>query len=365
MHEPNFDDTTSDKDAARLEALLGRLEGGRASAKDISELVSLVYQLREEHAEQVLLSQTVLEHSTDIENELSERNERISALIDNMKRYLSGRLFELIVGGGLAPNTLSYRRRRLTVFFSDLVGFTELTDAVEAEVLSDVLNTYLNRMAEIADEWGGTIDKFIGDAVMVFFGDADDADDADQALRCVRMALEMQLANAALTEVWRAKGIDRPLRARIGINTGHCTVGNFGSEQRMDYTIIGSPVNVASRLEGLAEAGGILISGSTYHLVKHAVTCAHRGEVRVKGVNHPVDAWDVIGLREQAASPSRLLTARDDGGFDLASLSFSPTRCGAIERAEVSRALRQALALVTAGAGPLEEDDPSASPRPL
>lgn len=346
MSDAIFDGTLDPTQLERLDALL-EAAGEQPTAAQLAELLPLARRLREDYADLSLLSQTVLEHSTEIENELSARNERISGLIDNMKRYLSGQLFELIVGGGLQATTTANRRRRLTVFFSDLVGFTELTDTVEAETLSDVLNTYLNRMAQIADAWGGTIDKFIGDAVMVFFGDRDDSDPAAEAQKCVRMALEMQSANTALAEVWRAKGIDRPLRARIGINTGHCTVGNFGSEARMDYTIVGSPVNVASRLEGLAEPGGITLSGSTYHLVKDIVECTHRGPVQVKGVNHAIETYDVVRLRDgDHASP--LLATSDDGGFDLAPLSFSPGTSSTLQRAELQALLEQALTLLRA-----------------
>lgn len=356
MSDALFERTLSAEEADRLSALLTEIEAAADAPPVARALAPLVRKLQEDFSDLALLSETVLEHSTAIENELSLRNERISGLLDNMKRYLSGQLFELIVGGSIRADTTSNRRRRLTVFFSDLVGFTELTDTVEAEVVSDVLNTYLNRMADIADKWGGTIDKFIGDAVMVFFGDRDDSDPAEEALRCVRMALEMQVANAALADVWRAKGIDRTLMARIGINTGHCTVGNFGSERRMDYTIVGSPVNVASRLEGLAEPGGILISGSTYHLVKDAVECVPHGAVRVKGVNHDIETWDVIGLRTAEPS-SDLLRTRDDGGFELAPLRFDPEASTPIERAEIARLLERALALV-------QRDPPRDPPAP-
>jgi len=351
MHDFMFESGIDPAEAERLDALLAALAEPAepaALAAIAAELVPLVRKLREDYDDLLLLSQTVLEHSTEFENELSERNDRISALIDNMKRYLSGQLFELIMGGGIQATTTSNRRRRLTVFFSDLVGFTELTDTVEAETLSDVLNTYLNRMAQIADAWGGTIDKFIGDAVMIFFGDRDDSDPAEEAQKCVRMALDMQVANASLAEVWRAKGIDRPLRSRIGINTGHCTVGNFGSEKRMDYTIVGSPVNVASRLEGLAEPGGILISGSTYHLVKDAVECTRRGAVQVKGVMHPIETHDVLRLRD-AEHSSPFLQTREDGSFDLAPLSYSPETSSRLERAELQSMLEKALRMVKGG----------------
>jgi adenylate cyclase len=158
------------------------------------------------------------------------------------------------------------------------------------------LNKYLNEMSTIAVELGGTIDKYIGDAIMIFFGDPDTLGERQDALACVNMALKMRERLAALQREWENLGMSKPLRVRMGINTGFCTVGNFGSEERLDYTIVGSQVNLASRLESMADPGEILISHSTYSLVRDEIACERKGEIKVKGLAYPVQAYTVSGL---------------------------------------------------------------------
>ena len=126
-------------------------------------------------------------------------------------------------------------------------------------------------MSAIALEHGGTIDKFIGDAMLVFFGDPETKGVAEDAQACLRMAVEMQQRLAQLNAKWRERGIEQPFRARMGINTGYCNVGNFGSDDRMDYTIIGAEANLAARLQSIAEPGGIVLSYETYALVRDIV----------------------------------------------------------------------------------------------
>ena len=111
-------------------------------------------------------------------------------------------------------------RKKLTVFFSDVQGFTEITDSIEAEPLSDLLNRYLSEMADISHEFGGTIDKFIGDGIMILFGDPESNGEKEDAPACVRMALAMRRRMSELREEWIDRGISRPLHVRIGINTG-------------------------------------------------------------------------------------------------------------------------------------------------
>ena len=132
-------------------------------------------------------------------------------------------------------------------------------------------------MSKIALEHGATIDKYIGDAFLAFFGDPETRGVRQDAIACVEMAIAMQRRMTELQSEWRDAGLERPFHLRIGINTGYCTVGNFGSEDRMDYTIIGGEVNLASRLQSHAEPGGILLSHETYSLVKDAVACRGAG----------------------------------------------------------------------------------------
>ena len=164
-------------------------------------------------------------------------------------------------------------RKKLTVFFSDIKGFTEITDRLEPEVLSSLLNSYLNEMSKIALKHGGTIDKFVGDAILIFFGDPETKGEKEDAKACALMALEMKERMKVCDKYGKTKEFQKPLEIRIGINTGYCNVGNFGSKERLDYTIIGGEVNLASRLESNAAIGQILISHETYVLIKEHILC--------------------------------------------------------------------------------------------
>ena len=137
-------------------------------------------------------------------------------------------------------------------------------------------------MSEIALKYGGTIDKFVGDAILIFFGDPETRGTKEDAISCVLMAMEMRERMKSLRLMWNDQGISQPLMIRIGINSGFCNVGNFGSEDRLDYTIIGGEVNLASRLESSAEAGQILISHETYSLIKKAIACEKRMKLASK-----------------------------------------------------------------------------------
>ena len=142
------------------------------------------------------------------------------------------------------------------------------------------------------------MDKFVGDAVVCFFGAPVATDDRDHALRAVRMALEMNKRVVNLDEYWRKLGARRPLRIRIGVNTGIAMIGSFGSNRRMDYTAIGRQVNLAARLEVNCEPGKVLISQSTYELVRDDIPCIEKGEIKVKGIHHPVKIYSPIDHTE-------------------------------------------------------------------
>ena len=351
-----IEEVLGDEGAAAFEPLvdaLGALDPAEIAADPddtvarVRSLAALSRALFDGYQDLSVIHDIVVTHATDTENELSVRNERITELTENMRRYLSPQLFERISGGNLDIGSRANRRRRITVFFSDIVGFTDMTDTVEPEVLSDVLNRYLEAMVEIATRWGATIDKFIGDAVMVFFGDDDETDPAEGAWRCVRMALEMQADVGRLLDAL-STGADRRLQTRMGINTGVCTVGNFGSvKHRVSYTAIGGGVNIASRLESAAPAGGILISGSTHNLIADRIRAEPRGPLKLKGVSHPVEAWEVLGLPgDEPVGRSAMIES--EGGFRLAPLEYVPGMTSRIETEDMAAALRRALSLLEA-----------------
>jgi class 3 adenylate cyclase len=162
-------------------------------------------------------------------------------------------------------------------------------------------------MSRIALDHGATIDKYVGDAMIIFFGDPESLGVKEDALACVRMAIAMRERLHDLQAAWRDSGIETPLQCRFGINTGFCTVGNFGSEARMDYTIIGAGVNLASRLESAATPGDILISYETYALVKDEIHCQDHGEITPKGISYPVTTYQVVDSYENlGAMPRRI-----------------------------------------------------------
>lgn len=229
----------------------------------------------------------------DLQNKFKKKSDELESLSAQLSKYLSPQVYKSIFSGTQKVN-LSSSRKKLTVFFSDIVGFTNMSDNLESEELTSMLNFYLNQMATIALNKGGTIDKFIGDAILIFFGDPETKGVKEDAIKCVSMAIEMQNKMTELKEVWSQKfGMRKPLQMRIGITTGYCTVGNFGSDDRLDYTVIGGQVNLASRLESASSAGGILISHDTYVQVKDKIDCISLGDIKVKGIKESIPVYRV------------------------------------------------------------------------
>ena len=250
----------------------------------------------------------------DITQRVSSQK-KIEELTNKLSKYLSPQVYQSIFSGKQNVKIEAYRKK-LTVFFSDIKGFTEITDRLEPEVLSSLLNSYLNEMSKIALKFGGTIDKFIGDAILIFFGDPESKGDKEDAKACVLMALEMRERMKYLRKLWEDQGISNPLDIRIGINTGYCNVGNFGSEDRLDYTIIGGEVNLASRLESNAEIGQILISHETYALIKKDVICHKKDEINVKGIAHKIQTYQVDTPYDEIDHKRKILNEEFEG-FNL------------------------------------------------
>ena len=250
----------------------------------------------------------------DITERVKAKN-KIEQLASKLSRYLSPQVYQSIFSGKKNVKIEAYRKK-LTVFFSDIKGFTEITDRLEPEVLSTLLNSYLNEMSKIALKYGGTIDKFVGDAILIFFGDPETKGYKQDAYSCVLMALEMQERMHHLKKLWEGQGITNSLEIRLGINTGYCNVGNFGSENRLDYTIIGGEVNLASRLESNAMTGQILISQETYALIKKHIVCEKKDEIKVKGIAHKIQTYQVVGSYKNIAQKRKILNEKFDG-FNL------------------------------------------------
>ena len=234
------------------------------------------------------------------EQDLSEKSTALEALSAKLAKYLAPQVYSSIFSGQQDVRIES-RRKKLTICFSDIAAFTETTDKMESEELTQLLNQYLTEMSKIALSFGATIDKYVGDAILMFFGDPETRGVREDAIACVSMALAMQERMGELGETWRSVGIEMPLRCRIGIHTDYCTVGNFGSEDRMDYTIIGGAVNLAARLEQEAAPGSVLISYETFAQVKDLIHCEEMGRVQIRGIAYPVAVYRVVDFNANLA----------------------------------------------------------------
>ena len=247
-----------------------------------------------------------------ITESLDEKNATLEGLSQQLSKYLSPQVFASIFSGNRQV-TLSTERKKLTVFFSDIKEFTAITDDLEPEDLTFLINDYLTEMTKIALEYGATVDKYIGDAILIFFGDPETKGVKEDALACVRMAIAMQRHMMDLRAKWSEIGYSRPFHVRIGINTGFCNVGNFGSDERMDYTIIGGEVNLAARLEGVSDPDGITLSYETYALVKEHVDAERGKPITVKGIHRQINPYKIIGIFNNVVEKSRFLRSDNDG----------------------------------------------------
>ena len=265
--------------------------------------------------EQKAAEQALMEAKQRLEEangSVTEKNRVLEALSAKLSKYLSPQVYESIFSGAQTVE-ISAKRKKLTVFFSDIAGFTETTDQLEAEELTDVLNQYLTEMSKIALAHGATIDKFIGDAMLMFFGDPETRGMQEDAKACVMMAIAMQRRIRELDQEWRARGLERPFRMRIGISTGFATVGNFGSRDRMDYTIYGNQVNLAARLQSAAEPGGVLLSYETNALVQGIVLTEEYPPMTVKGFVRPINVYKVLGTYQELVDDGRVVLQERDG----------------------------------------------------
>ena len=223
---------------------------------------------------------------------LADQKKYIEDISSKISRYLPQQVYQSIFSGEIGAEIES-RRKPLTVFFSDIRNFAPRTEQLEPEALSAILNSYFSSMTEIARAHGATIDKFIGDAILAFFGDPQSDGPEKDAERCVLMAIDMQRRMFELRDAFAGLGLHDPLEIRIGINSGYCTVGNFGSYERMDYTIIGSPVNVAARLQSACAPNAILVSNNTQALVAERFRFVSRGPLALKGITEAVEAFEI------------------------------------------------------------------------
>lgn len=224
-----------------------------------------------------------------------ESTSRISTMvsvINKLTRFIPLQIWQPIVKKD-SPVVVSNKRAKLTIMFSDIVGFTELSDSLSSDNVADILNTYMHSMTLIAHKHGAVLDKFIGDGMVCFFGEPDSRGPRQDALDCIAMAIDMRREMRTLRQKWRLMGFEG-LYIRIGITTGYCHVGNFGSNNRLSYTLIGKEANLASRIETIAYKGKILVSESTYDYICHDYECEYAGAYELKGFDDKVRTWQVL-----------------------------------------------------------------------
>ncbi len=210
-----------------------------------------------------------------------------------LSSYLSHKVMEQVVSH---PELLRLYgdRQDLSVMFTDIRGFTSISEKMTPEDVVALLNEYFSKMSEVVFHWDGTLNKFIGDAIMAFWGAP--SGQSDHALRAVSCAQEMIVELNKLQKKWLSE--NKPvLDIGIGINSGKMLIGNMGSTEKLDYTVIGDNVNVASRLEGLNKQYNthILITEETYQRVKDAIPCRFVADSKVKGKEESLKIYEALG----------------------------------------------------------------------
>lgn len=250
-------------------------------------------------------------HDLEMEHleEVARLNQQLEARVEEqmaelvrtgeLKRFLPHQVAEGLLAGQLSSSE-GFERRRLTLLFADMVGFTDLSETLEPEELSEVLNEYLREMTAVAVSYRGTLDNYIGDGLMVIFGAPERDEESVQAWAALRAAFEMKARAEELTAAIRQRGIPADLRVRVGVNTGHCMVGVFGSDVLRAYKAVGFPVNVAARLQSEAEPGTVLVGFRTYALVRERVRAEPREPLMLKGAARPVEAWEILELVDES-----------------------------------------------------------------
>jgi class 3 adenylate cyclase len=270
---------------------------------------------------------------------LEGANEFLAAVAAKISRYLAPQVYDRIFSGQ-KDVTIQTERKKLSIFFSDIKDFTATTERLQPEELTGLLNEYFTEMSAIAGRHGGTIDKFIGDAIVIFFGDPETKGAAEDAKACLAMAIDMQRRMSELNVEWRKRGIEQPFQVRMGINTGYCNVGNFGSTDRMDYTIIGAEANLAARLQSIAEPGQIVLSYETYALVRDIASAHALPVITVKGIQREIVPYAVDAMLDATGAPIHKFSEHTTG------LDFylDPGAVDAASTPRIRELLQQAIA---------------------
>lgn len=289
--------------------------------------------------------------------ELETANEFLATLSMKISRYIPPQIYKSIFSGQ-KDVTINTERKKLTIFFSDIKDFTATTERLQPEQITMLLNDYFTEMSKIALAHGGTIDKFVGDAMLIFFGDPETKGESEDAKACLRMAAEMQHSLAEMKIKWRNTGVEHPFRVRMGINTGFCNVGNFGSADRMHYTIIGAEANLAARLQSVAEAGQIVISYETYALVRNMMVAHALPPITMKGISREVVPYAVEGMLDEAGQKIDIISEHMTG------LDFylNPSMVNSSSAERIRTVLQDAISALEKHSRPISQAPISRSP---
>ncbi|PCC66415.1 Adenylate cyclase, class 3 [Nannocystis exedens] len=268
-----------------------------------AEFVAAVAALQAEHDDLVLLHDSTLEHANEIEEQLAVKIEQVEALVVELElrnafiRQVFGRhVTDEVVNTLLASpegRQLGGERRTLTILISDLRGFSTLCEGLGPEQVVAILNIYLGAMAEVIGEYRGSINEFIGDAILAVFGAPVPQEDHPE--RAVACAIAMQRAMGRVNAELAEHGLPA-LEMGIGVHTGEVVVGNIGSNKRAKYGVVGRHVNLTSRIESYTVGGQVLISESAARALGDRLRTRGCFEVRPKGVREPITIHDVTGV---------------------------------------------------------------------
>jgi CHASE1-domain containing sensor protein/class 3 adenylate cyclase len=252
----------------------------------LTTIATLVYRLR-------LIGMVKL---SALSASLEAQNQELRTVSQTLSKYLPRQLWGAVMDGE-SRDDISAKPKLLTIFISDIEGFTEISSTLDSANLTRLLNEYFAEMSQIAARHGATLDKYVGDAIIMFFGDPVSKGQKQDAINCVAMALEMQDRLVELRKKWFDLGHGDLFHARMAIHTGYCDVGTFGSSDRMSYTIIGLDVNITARVQKQGILDGVTVTETTYDLIKDAFDMADCRQVHLKGVRHKVCLRNVYGKK--------------------------------------------------------------------
>lgn len=281
-----------------VDALLARV-------RSMLRIKALHDTIREQAAQMEQQAADLAEWNRTLEQRVEDQVTELER-VGRLKRFLAPQIVDLLVSEG--PRVLESHRCDITVLFCDLRGFTAFAEAAEPEEVMGILREFHAAMGELIHAYEGTLERFTGDGIMVFFNDPLPC--PDPAPRAVRMAVAMRRRLLEMSKGWRKRGHELDLG--VGIALGYATLGEIGFEGRMDYGAIGTVTNLAARLCDEARPGQILISQRVYGAVEDLVTVEPAGELQLKGFLKPVAAYNVVRLKEGAFAPVGPLSRREE-----------------------------------------------------